>query len=732
MAGNERGSVIYGIRTTGGQETIGQFQSVQRAIEATALAQEKLNKALDTGNKLWKGNVGPQRSIYSGSGAKDIETVNDALSRQITWQEKLNSSLNKNNLTYNGILQNLSNIESLTTGKVIPAQEKSNQVTIKGINALDTMVGKFVLYAQAILYAQMIIQAYSDTHKKMIDAAVKGEEQLDEKYRTLTSAINEQKKATEELNEARGDLLKEDQTKAMQAQAAAALATASAIERQRDAMQGLLDFKNQFGEFWYELWHSPANTTGGLPGANLAAQYDVNSIVYGLQQKLGMGNGSPAPSAVNVEQAVSAFFEQNPQYNRYSGYVAHEIVSRWNGSGALMTGPSPAGGSPSGQYWDSANGNYLMVPKSGGSVTMPLDAPLGLGGLHLQDDGLRIPDSSAVVGAGVASSPELSAVATAVSGLSVLHMDKSRSLYRRQEDEAYGRSAIFGAIDAYRTTHPNWRADIAGAVSGGGYWVAQYDAQRGKRNGGERQTHPYDFAIFGDAARTLTQQAPGSPLNAAYQTPAAAYSPWANLATMRGPIGTAQAFRMFHAGQGVYGGILGAGRYQRYLRGHSPFDMDVINGDFQYGGFGDDELSSTWNASSGYVWDYNGERRKARQRQYRQNAYGAAGAFASGGFGAAASFGLDLLAPGLGSIGLPLVGKLFGGLFGGGKHKDIGMTPSNPVWTRNEVLEQQNRDLLNILVPTLSSSAAGRVQALFNQAAQQGVVTRTAMTVRAV
>lgn len=634
------------------------------------------------------------------------------------------------------------------------ATEKSTQASKLKINALDMLVGRFVLYTQAVLYAQMIIKAYDDQHKKMIESAVKGEEELTEKYRTLTKAIDDQKKSSEELQRVRGELLSDQHIGVLREVEARNVAIADAIKGQADNIQRMLGFKNEFAQFWYDLQTFGYSFDPKLRGA----ASEIN--------KQFAGRSAP-PSADEINRAVKQWMVANgynPDSAQMRGYIATHVARGGNFPAPYVPqgpalGYNPALNNKLSQSQQDIAGQIIQYGRTHG----------------YSDTDIQV----ALMAAAQESSFNPNASNETIKGRvdrGLFQMSPDKWAGAKPGDVTRSLEWFYSTLGSLRSKGVKWNgtrmdwdnatlSQMAQAVEGSAYpdAYAKHEALAASL-----------IAGFGGNA--------GPALKPERVTKLKAPPTWdVGLGSMLGirqkidardrsaQFGSDAGLAGFLAGIGAGGGggfgldLSGFGRY----RGMSEQPSYALSG---YGmRFMNSAMSSVLGARPGRgdgwndlveIYDtiirdegsgqpdtaYDGDvsvrtmgrhpeavrRRIERNRRHRQNAYGAAGAFASGGFGGAASFGLDLLAPGLGSIGIPLVSKLFGGIFGGGKHKDVGLTPSNPVWTRNEVLEQQNRDLLNILVPTLAGQAAGRVQALFNQAAGQGgVINRTAGTVRA-
>lgn len=152
----------------------------------------------------------------------------------------------------------------------------------------------------------------------------------------------------------------------------------------------------------------------------------------------------------------------------------------------------------------------------------------------------------------------------------------------------------------------------------------------------------------------------------------------------------------------------------------------TIGGDITDSG---DQLMDSWNSSSDYQWQYNGGRSKARQRMRREQAYGIGGGFLSGGLPGALSAAGSMFGGPLGGLLGGILGKGLGGLFGGGKHKDLGLTPSNPLYVHDTLMYNAISQTLNILLAQKAQQSSASVTRDFRDVRAQANVTRTAMGV---
>lgn len=594
------------------------------------------------------------------------------------------------------------------------------------IRAIDMLVGRFVLYGQALLQAKMVVEAVQKVYIDMIEEAVKHEETLEAGVRTLTTAIDAEKTAISDLKAARVEYAKDDIAALTFREAAAHEAAALAIKRHGDAYSSLMSYVSGGGAaapVRPGTPHGPGYGAhhGGTPGQT-SRDLMLSNITTSVEQRLG-ALGHP-PSAYEIAQVADQIGALNGLTDLetksivdYEAYkyshlatpkgptlvdqmsvrglsksqtgVAAEIIGRGRLAGlnetqitALLTmglGESSLGANP-GDPRKLANGvNHLgLFQMAPGWMGFSGDRGDNLAQIEHMIGIMKRAERDHITPYG--KSFDWAHATPGEIALAMENSDEQPSYYGKFEQKARGLIATFDGVPSGVYGSPpkpkkdkkiRW-SDIPG-------W-AGFDNASGAPSfrpgiGGERAAFPQGDMSEGYRIGDFSDLTPGP---------------------YRGSVKYGRA--------GLYDPISGAGYYGR---------DDIIEGNYT-GDIGWLQNGEAWN-SQPYTPDRTDwaaqQRRVERNARYRQNAYGAAGAFASGGFGGAASFGLDLISPGLGSIGLPLLGKLgkVFGIGGGHKNRDIGLTPSQPVYVSDVETRQLISQFLNVYLPTIAGRAGAAV-----------------------
>lgn len=588
------------------------------------------------------------RLIYKSEGQKEAVIGAEAVSASVDKVGVKSRNLNNDFAA----LQRGFRANETAAKALAPAVDKVTDSTTKAaksigfkVNALDMLVGRFVLYAQAAMYAKMI----ADEFTKTIEASTEAVRKAEAGFGPLTTATDNQKAALDRLNTAQGEYMKADLIGKLGAEAYSHDMAAKAADRHATALMKL--------QRWYtEQTSLPVPTLEELTHTGLYS--DANAGWMGI-----------AGAATGGSTAISP-------YKKVPDYFLKAVENDLKGLGhtPTMEEVNSAIDMEDRIYNPGLDSSTLQgISRYFGAQTNWGNAISSWADLqHRNDTNKKLPP----------------------------FIDRSTQPKQRYSfPESFGHWGTLGYLPH------NMFGGIQGRI-----WDTEMFGTSFTRAIGL----PEDFADAGwlPHGRNLSG-------GSAAQSIVGRLGGYLSAQNMAG-----------HVFGGVLRGSVPAVEHDAMLR-----QLGAMAGT-RGGGWGDEDLYGGAGGSiSGYAAQLAGDnnaaqRRLARNRRYRQNAYGAAGAYASGGFGAAASFGLDLIAPGLGSIGLPLVSKLFGGIFGGHKHRDIGTTPSNPLYVRDSLLSERIAQVLNILLPQAAQQQSLGITDTFRQIrGQNAPVMRSAMGV---